>query len=74
VLDYEQQSRYVVKVRALDTVTGKHADVEVAIAVTDSNDHAPRFPAPFINVSVSEGIAIATQVGTSELLVFLARN
>ncbi|KAF2364658.1 EGF-like calcium-binding domain [Trinorchestia longiramus] len=61
-LDFENQSRYLITVRGIDTVSGKFSDVQVSISVLDSNDHSPTFVSPFLNFTVSEATAIATPI------------
>lgn len=48
--------------RAIDSISGKFAEVEVSIAVLDENDHPPQFSQNFYNISVSEATAIATPI------------
>lgn len=62
ILDYETRPSYRLTVRAIDTISGKFAEVDVSISVLDENDHPPKFSQHFYNISVSEATAIATPI------------
>lgn len=61
-LDFEERANYRLAVRAIDSISGKFAEVVVSIAVLDENDHPPVFSQHFYNVSVSEATSIATPI------------
>ena len=62
VLDYEEVENYTVSVRAIDTVTGHYIDVPLEIAVTDVNDHPPKFHHQFFSPDISEAASPGTAV------------
>ena len=64
-LDYETKKSHEVKIRVIDSLTGRWSESIVEVLVQDSNDHAPVFLQTFFNISISE----AAFIGTSVLVV-----
>uniref|UniRef100_UPI00398E7DD0 protocadherin Fat 1-like n=1 Tax=Pristiophorus japonicus TaxID=55135 RepID=UPI00398E7DD0 len=61
-LDYESQTKYVLTVRATDSVTGSYAEAIVEIEVEDVNDNPPVFTEMVYGAALSEASAIGTSV------------
>ncbi|XP_069754250.1 protocadherin Fat 1-like [Narcine bancroftii] len=61
-LDYERQTKYVLTVRATDSVTGFYAEAIIEINVEDVNDNIPTFIETVYSATISEASAIGTSV------------
>ena len=61
-LDYEEQRSHDVKIRVIDSLTGRWSEAIVEVLVEDSNDHSPVFQQTFFNVSLSEASSIGTKI------------
>lgn len=69
-LDYETESSYHLTIRATDSLTGAHAEVDVNLVVQDVNDNPPVFQKMSYKVILSE----TATIGTSALQVIAADN
>ncbi|XP_057700688.1 protocadherin-23 [Corythoichthys intestinalis] len=65
-LDYEEETEYILTVRARDggdsSEAGNLAFTTVFVAVSDENDNGPFFAFPELNCSVSENLPTSTRV------------
>ncbi|XP_072446558.1 protocadherin Fat 1-like [Chiloscyllium punctatum] len=61
-LDYEDQTKHVLTVRATDSVIGSYAEAIVDIEVEDVNDNPPMFTEKVYGATLSEASVIGTSV------------
>ncbi|XP_028818497.1 protocadherin Fat 3a isoform X3 [Denticeps clupeoides] len=61
-LDHETDPTHRLVVRATDTLTGAHSEVEVEVSVGDINDNPPTFQNPVYHAVISEIAMIGTPV------------